>query len=145
MVAHVRDAHTLSQRIKYGWREFKTARAGHRFQDRYRRRRKYGHSLLSKALSLTAGLILFVLGLILLPAPGPGFLVVFIGAGMIAEESYVSARALDWIEVRLRRVFGRGLRAWTHASTPAKALAVLVAFAALAVLAIIAWNVFLPS
>ena len=145
MVTHARAAPTLSQRIKDGWRDFKTSRSGHRFQDCYRRRRKYGHSLLSKALSLTAGLILFVLGLILLPAPGPGFLVVFIGAGMIAEESYASACALDWIEVRLRRIGARVLRAWTHASTPAKALVVLVAFVALAVFAIIAWVVFLPS
>ncbi len=54
-------------------------------------------------------------GLFFLPAPGPGFLILFAGAALLAEESLTAARALDWTEVRLRRLAKWGRRAWRAA------------------------------
>ena len=44
-----------------------------------------------------------------MPAPGPGLLIVFIGACMLADESLTVARALDRAELALRRLYA-GLR-----------------------------------
>jgi hypothetical protein len=46
-------------------------------------------------------------GLVLLPLPGPGLLVITAGVLLMAEESHAAARALDWLEVKARRLAGR--------------------------------------
>ena len=125
MTAHVSHSASISDRLKAHWQDFRHSKAGHRFQDRYQRRRKHGHNPLLKALYLGAGLVLFIAGLILMPAPGPGILVVCFGAGLIAEESLAAARALDWLEIRARRVASRAQRAWKRASSAQKGLVVL--------------------
>ena len=145
MPAQARRAASVSQRVKEHWHEFTRSRPGRRFQDRYKRRRSEGHSLVAKAFSLTAGVALFLLGLVLLPAPGPGFLVVFIGAGMIAEESFVAAKALDWTEVRLRRIAARLTKRWIATSLMSKMLIVLTGLAILAALGFAAWVVLFGS
>jgi uncharacterized protein (TIGR02611 family) len=141
MTARARRSMTFSQRTRENWRDFKEATPGRRFQDRYRRRRNQGHSLISKVLSLVAGVVLFVIGFILLPAPGPGFLVIFLGAGMIGEESKLAARALDRAELRLYSVGRRGLRFWRSASLAVKALLVVFAAGAAASIAFVGWSV----
>ena len=142
MTAHVRRSTSFMQRIREHWKEFKASKPGHRFQDRYRRRRSEGHSLLVKALSLTIGLFLFLIGLVLMPAPGPGILVVVIGAGMIAEESKLAARALDALELRLRRLTERALRFWRGASLAQKALVIVLALIAAGLFALAALSLF---
>jgi hypothetical protein len=54
-------------------------------------------------LTILGGTLLFALGLVMLVAPGPGILVVVVGGALIAEESLLMARALDWSEVKIRR------------------------------------------
>ena len=54
-------------------------------------------------LIILGGTLLFALGLVMLVAPGPGILVVVVGGALIAEESLLMARALDWSEVKIRR------------------------------------------
>jgi hypothetical protein len=44
--------------------------------------------------------------------PGPGILVLFVGAGLLAEQSLITARALDWTEIRLRRLVAWAQKAW---------------------------------
>ena len=58
--------------------------------------------LLRKVLILTLGSLVVLLGIVLMPLPGPGLLIVFIGATLIAEESEVAARLLDRIDLRLQ-------------------------------------------
>jgi hypothetical protein len=66
------------------------------------------------------GLAVLAAGIVLLPAPGPGMVVVALGAGIVAQASLVAARALDWCELRLRAVLAWGRRVWTHAGIAAR-------------------------
>ncbi|HEX8299147.1 MAG TPA: PGPGW domain-containing protein, partial [Rubricoccaceae bacterium] len=68
-------------------------------------------------------------GVFLLPAPGPGFLVVALGAALVAQESLAAARAADKTEVWLRGVAAWGIRVWRRSSGGVKGLIVLAALA----------------
>lgn len=48
------------------------------------------------------GLAVVLLGLLLIPFPGPGWLVVFIGLGILATEFAWAERLLDYARARLR-------------------------------------------
>jgi hypothetical protein len=50
-------------------------------------------------------------GIVLLPAPGPGMVVVLVGAAMLARESLVVARACDSAEMKVRTWLRRLRRA----------------------------------
>ena len=78
-----------------------------RFKDRYHQRQQ---SRRSARFSRTAGfatvagiLILLLGGVVSLAVPGPGWLLLFLGLGMLADQSKHIARLLDWVEVKLRR------------------------------------------
>jgi uncharacterized protein (TIGR02611 family) len=139
MTAHTRHTATLLDRIKDHWQDFKRGRPGHRFQERYRRRDRQGHGLFAKAVYLVSGFGLLVAGIILMPAPGPGFLVVFVGAGLIAKESHAAARVLDWIELRLWRLTRWARRTWQSCSPALKALIVLVTALTALIIAFLAY------
>ena len=96
--------------VKLQWRDLKCAKPGTRFRQRYRARQRRGRSYFAKPLYMMAGFSVFVVGVVLLVAPGPGFLVGFVGAAMMAEESYGVARLLDWLEIKVRRSLVRGRR-----------------------------------
>jgi uncharacterized protein (TIGR02611 family) len=110
----------MLERLTKQWRYMMRARPGHRFQARHEHRRRQHASPLWKPLYLTLGTALFLLGLVLLVFPGPGFLVIFIGGAMIAEESLWVARSFDALEVKLRKLGGRGRAAWKRASAVVK-------------------------
>ena len=110
--------------LKRQWHDLRKARPGERFERRYNAR-KGRRSAVWKPIYLIAGTLLTLAGFVLLPAPGPGFIVVFFGAAMLAEESLWVARALDWTEVRLRRVLSRARRLWRSMSAAVKAVVAL--------------------
>lgn len=56
------------------------------------------------------GLLLLALGLVMLVLPGPGVLVGFAGAALIAGESRPAARLLDRIDLGLSRAWARWRR-----------------------------------
>ncbi|HKO87780.1 MAG TPA: PGPGW domain-containing protein [Burkholderiales bacterium] len=89
-------------RLRDGWRELKQGRPGSRFADFYCKRRESEHSTLKKSLSLFAGAVLFLAGVLMLAAPGPGLLFMLLGAAMLAQYSWVVAKALDRIESTVR-------------------------------------------
>ena len=62
-------------------------------------------SALRKAVVLAAGVLVVIAGVIALPLPGPGLAIMALGAVLVAEESLAAARALDWLELKLRRLF----------------------------------------
>ena len=133
---------SLSQRVRSRWDEFKSGKPGERFQERYRRRRREGHGLLVKVLYVSVGTVLFVLGLVMLPAPGPGFLVLFPAAALIAEESLWAARAFDAAEVKLRALGAWVERTWKRASLLLKAVVVAVAVMLAAAAGFVAYEIF---
>jgi len=52
-------------------------------------------------------------GVVAVPGPGPGWLIILLGLAMVAGESLVLARLLDRGEVRLRSLAGRVAGSWT--------------------------------
>ena len=98
--------------LRHSWSDLKKGKPGERFQQRYRRVHQRPGGMVRKILILVGGVLIILVGLILLPAPGPGMLVVLIGAALTAQESFFVARTLDSAEVSLRRVAARIRRAW---------------------------------
>lgn len=87
--------------MRKSWRDLKKDEPGHRFQNRFKRSHKKGGA--SRVVKLAIGGVLIVAGIVLLVIPGPGSVLIVIGVALIAEESEKMARALDKIELRLRR------------------------------------------
>ena len=114
-------------RLGKQWKAVVQSPPGQRFCRRYEARKKERASLLWKPLYIVVGTGLFVLGLILLFAPGPGFLVVFVGAAMVGQESLWVARLLDSAELRLRPCLGWARRLWKRASAAARAAIIAAA------------------
>jgi hypothetical protein len=62
--------------------------------------------------------------------------VVFLGAMLIAQQSLLAARTLDWLELRLRELTVWSLRRWRCAPWMVKALLVVLAIALTGALAL---------
>jgi hypothetical protein len=75
---------------------------GRRFQERYLRARRAKHSAAKRIAKVAAGVAVIAVGIVLLPAPGPGLPVVLLGLALIAESSLRVAKTLDRIELRAR-------------------------------------------
>lgn len=116
----------MTGKLKRRWRELKAGEPGRRFQDEYRRRHERGAHRGRRIALLGAGAALILAGLFFLPAPGPGTVILVLGAGLMAEESRAAARALDWVELRVRGAAEWSLDAWRRAGMPAKAAIVLL-------------------
>lgn len=56
------------------------------------------------------GFVIIVVGIILLPLPGPGWLIIFAGLGVWATEFEWASRLLAWTRVQVRAVTGRMAR-----------------------------------
>jgi hypothetical protein len=56
---------------------------------------------------LAGGALVVIAGLVMLAFPGPGVLVIVLGLAMLGGEFAWVATAMDSIEVRLRRLWGR--------------------------------------
>lgn len=57
---------------------------------------------------LATGALTCVIGVVLMPLPGPGWLITIAGLSLIARESSKVARLMDWCELRM----WRALRWW---------------------------------
>ena len=68
-------------------------------------------------------------GIFFLPAPDPGIVIIALGAALLAQESLLAVRALDWSEVRIRRLIAWGRRVWQQSGTLARTAIVLVGLA----------------
>ena len=130
------------QRLKDHWQDLKRGQPGRRFQDHYRNRHESGGNQLRKTLYLGVGGLIVAAGIFFLPAPGPGFLIIFLGGGIMAQESLGAARLLDWTELRVRRVMNWGLRVWRNASLPARAAMALLGLIVVASAGFAAYRVF---
>ncbi|MBX3148046.1 MAG: hypothetical protein KF785_14875 [Gemmatimonadales bacterium] len=104
----------MLQSIKREWRLLRDAEPGRRFRDRYRRTRKGGSSFGARVARMVAGLAITAAGAFMVPAPGPGWLVVALGLGLIASDIRPLATFLDRAELRVRDI-GEGLSVWWSA------------------------------
>ena len=95
--------------LRKQWASFRKDPPGSRFRLRYERRRHHRRGPMVRIAWSIIGATVVVIGMVLMPAPGPGIPVVLLGGAILAEESLYVARALDWCELRLRgRPRGRG-------------------------------------
>jgi uncharacterized protein (TIGR02611 family) len=127
---------SMIERTKGNWRCFKRSKPGHRFQDHhYRCQQAYGSRSYFRGLfGIAWGLLVVVGGVIAVPAPGPGWLIILLGLGVIAGESLFFARSIDRVELRMRRLVRLVVGIWTTSPTLVKvliALTVLVCVTAL--------------
>jgi cardiolipin synthase A/B len=93
-------------RFKREWKKFRSGRPGHRFQDRYEQNRKTRSSRpwYLRFLKPAAALLLIAAGLLFVVIPGPGLPLIVIGTGLLADEARPIARAMDWFEIRIRKI-----------------------------------------
>ena len=101
-------------RFREHWREIKRGRPGHRFQARYAnsRQRKRQARVAHRIIFLVAGLLAFAIGGLLAVFPGPAIPFFFLGGALLATESRVMARVMDWSELRLRAVAAWARKHW---------------------------------
>lgn len=81
--------------------------------------------VLLRAVRVTAGTVVLLIGLVLLVAPGPGLLVVALGLGLLAQDVPFAARLLKMVR--------RRLPSDADGSIPRHMIVMMVAVAALAV------------
>ncbi|HEY0179723.1 MAG TPA: PGPGW domain-containing protein [Dokdonella sp.] len=98
-------------RLRSTWRAFRALPAGTRFRRVYERRRGRRGGWPRRVLVVAAGCAALAAGVAMLVLPGPGLLVMLLGAGLIAGESLVAARLLDRIDLAVERGVERW-RAW---------------------------------
>jgi hypothetical protein len=110
---------------KKSWAELKRGKPGKRFQERYKRKNPGGKRSGKKLATLILGFIVFAAGLFFLPAPGPGIIIVALGAALIAQASLLGARALDWCELKIRALIAWALGVWESAGAVARAAIVM--------------------
>src|SRR5215208_1761288 len=101
----------MLQHLKEDWRHLKHGEPGQRFKDRYylSQRRNRGRFTFWRVFNLGVGSGIALGGLLMVIAPGPGWLAIFLGLGMLSGELLPVARILDRIEVQLN--------AWCELST----------------------------
>ena len=122
----------MLKRLKESWRALRSGPPGQRFRQHYQRRKRIRASALQKVLIMGGGFVITAVGLFMLPAPGPGIPIVFIGATMVAGESYAAAALLDWTELRVRKVVTWARVLWEKSALPQRALLVVAALLATA-------------
>ena len=88
------------------WLGFVKGIPGRRFGGHYLRLRGT-RGALRRASAIAGGTLLLVLGLLMLPTPIPGLgaFLMLAGAALLAGESRRMAAALDWVELRARRLW----------------------------------------
>jgi uncharacterized protein (TIGR02611 family) len=122
--------------VRTSWRRLRAAPAGERFIRQYRAHQAGHRRAWTRPLTLGFGALVVAVGLVALPAPGPGTLVVALGAALLARESETVARLLDRIELwatpRARRIRA----AWRGLPGFGKG-AIIAGVAAVAVLAVV--------
>src|SRR5687768_9218735 len=109
-------------RLKREWREFRNGRPGHRFQDRYERNRKTRSSQpwFIRLLKPAAAIVLIAGGVLFVVIPGPGWSLIVICVGLVADGPRPISRAMDRLEIRARKILAWARRRWNRAPRIAK-------------------------
>jgi hypothetical protein len=100
--------------LKKDFRDIKRGRPGHRFQDHYKHEHRAHGTRRSRGRlwRLVVGIALLLVGVVLCFIPGPGLPFIFLGGALLAAESLVVARIMDWLEVRVQAIRHWGIRHW---------------------------------
>jgi uncharacterized protein (TIGR02611 family) len=90
--------------LKDDWRQFKSAKPGKRFLEQYETNQKERASKWVRVALITLGVVVVLIGLVALPAPGPGILIVAAGVALLARESRWIAERMDAVELKARQL-----------------------------------------
>ena len=136
---------TAREKVKESSRRFKESKPGLRFQDHYhdRQRSSGGRYRLQVIFYCFGGFLIVLGGVIAVPGPGPGWLIILLGLWILAGELLFFARFMDRVEVRLSKLLRCLIRIWTTSSALVKGLITLTILVCVAALGygIIAWFV----
>ena len=85
---------SMIERARENWRRFKEGMPGRRFQEHHYRHQQSssGRSYLRVFFGIAGGLLVVAGGVVAVPGPGPGWLIILLGLTMVAGESLVLAR-----------------------------------------------------
>jgi uncharacterized protein (TIGR02611 family) len=92
------------------WEVFRRAAPGHRFRERYERMKAIARPAHERIARCLCGIVTVLVGIVLIPLPGPGWLIVGFGLTLLAQESRPIARFCDRVEVRCRALGARWRR-----------------------------------
>lgn len=73
-----------------------------------------------KPLVLIVGTAIVILGLVLLPLPGPGWLIIFLGFAVLATEFALAEKVRDWLIEQLKMVIDKSQQALAKLRRKAK-------------------------
>jgi cytochrome c-type biogenesis protein CcmH/NrfG len=124
----------LLQRLKDNWHELARDKPGHRFQNRYRQRKKQGSNR-GRFVKLAIAIALLIVGAVLLVIPGPGSVLIVLGAALLAEQSLTVARWFDRSEIWLRKLAAHLRRRWRSAGIAARCAVIFIALMVLGAVA----------
>ena len=94
----------MIRKLKEQWRALLDAPPGKRFRMRYERRADERKSPAARIAWSAAAVALILGGIVALPRPGPGMLVIAAGLALLAQESLVVAKLCDRAELAIRKL-----------------------------------------
>ena len=94
-------------KLRQQWQELQEAPPGKRFRERYERRARERKTLWRRVLWSALAVVIIVAGIVALPLPGPGMIVIAAGLALLAQESLVVARFCDRLELAMRNLYSR--------------------------------------
>ena len=94
----------MSRKLKDQWHQLRKAPAGKRFRLRYEHRARERKTLWTRILWSGLAAVLIAAGIVALPLPGPGTVVIALGLALLAQESLVVARFCDRAELAIRKL-----------------------------------------
>ena len=118
----------MNLKLKRQWDVLKRGQPGRRFVERYRtaQRKENRASLVARIVRFTMAALAIALGLVFAVIPGPAILFFALAGALLASESKVVARFLDWCEVKIRAVLAWAKRIWKRLPVPGKVAVVIV-------------------
>jgi hypothetical protein len=97
----------MFERMRAQWHLFRADPPGRRFELRHSRHRDRHRNIWHRVFVMTLGVVAVLMGIAMLVLPGPGLLVILLGALLIGEESLAASRVLDrcdaWCSRRMLR------------------------------------------
>ena len=94
----------MFRKLKEQWHQLRNAPAGKRFRLRYERRARERKTWWTRILWSGLAVVLIAAGIVALPLPGPGTVVIALGLALLAQESLVVARFCDRAELAIRKL-----------------------------------------
>lgn len=121
----------MNLRLKRQWQVLKSGKPGHRFVERYEaaQRKENRASFITRLVRFVIAAIAIALGVVFALIPGPAILFFALAGALLASESKMVARFLDWTEVRIRRVVRFAQRIWRRLPLVGKVGVVIVGVA----------------